>query len=208
MAPAQLSGPVATGFAADGRVQAGRRRKSATWWNGRRMSPVGSKAPPKSRLRSPTCRFSIPPGAAMTGRRKFRPMSCGWPAKPAILTSYWRLIIAPGRRILTSDGSGQSVEHIDAGAAIYDEARHARHRHQYMGHDPGVCLLSFNGPAQMLLGHLAQGLQSIEACVARARRLAHPPSLGIALFACCQFRRFFAAMPPRSLGARKRLIQL
>jgi class 3 adenylate cyclase/predicted ATPase len=81
-----------------------------------------------------------------------------------------------------------SVEHIDAGAAIYDEARHARHRHQYMGHDPGVCLLSFNGPAQMLLGHLAQGLQSIEACVARARRLAHPPSLGIALFACCQFQ--------------------
>jgi hypothetical protein len=64
-----------------------------------------------------------------------------------------------------------SVEHIDAGAAIYDEARHARHRHQYMGHDPGVCLLSFNGPAQMLLGHLAQGLQSIEACATALFRL-------------------------------------
>lgn len=75
-----------------------------------------------------------------------------------------------------------SVEHSDAGAAIYDETRHAWHRHEYMGHDPGVCLLAFNGAARMLLGHPSQALQTIEACVARARRLEHPSSLGIALY--------------------------
>jgi predicted ATPase len=78
-----------------------------------------------------------------------------------------------------------SVDHIDAGALIYDEVRYAHHRHLYLAHDPGVCMQYFKGPAHVLLGHPDQGLRSAEDGVALARRLGHPLSLAIALWGHC-----------------------
>jgi hypothetical protein len=79
-----------------------------------------------------------------------------------------------------------SVDHIDAGALIYDEVRHAHHRHLYLAHDPGVCMQYFKGPAHVLLGHPDQGLRSAEDGVALARRLGYPLSLAIALWGHCR----------------------
>ena len=36
----------------------------------------------------------------------------------------------------------EASEHVDAGARLYDEQRHAHHRYIYMGHDPAVCGLA------------------------------------------------------------------
>jgi predicted ATPase len=47
--------------------------------------------------------------------------------------------------------------HTDAGLNLYDEARHARHRFLYLGHDPAVCALAITSVLQWLLGYPTQG---------------------------------------------------
>lgn len=76
--------------------------------------------------------------------------------------------------------------HADAGLALYDEVRHARHRFLYLGHDPAVCGLSIKSVLQWLLGHPAQGVQSERDAIDLARRLQHAPSLAHALWFVCQ----------------------
>ena len=76
--------------------------------------------------------------------------------------------------------------HIDAGIALYDEVRHARHRYLYLGHDPAVCALSIRSVLQCLLGDPTQGEQSERDAVDLARRLRHAPSLAHALWFVCQ----------------------
>jgi class 3 adenylate cyclase/predicted ATPase len=73
-------------------------------------------------------------------------------------------------------------EHISAGAALYDEARHVHHRHVYLGHDPGVCLLNFDASLRIVLGYPQQALRLAKKGVELARRLGHAPSLGNALW--------------------------
>jgi tetratricopeptide (TPR) repeat protein len=76
--------------------------------------------------------------------------------------------------------------HADAGMGLYDEARHARHRFLYLGHDPAVCALSINSVVQWLLGHPMQGVRLEHDAIDLARRLRHAPSLAHALWFVCQ----------------------
>src|SRR5262249_55578536 len=76
--------------------------------------------------------------------------------------------------------------HADAGLNLYDEARHARHRFLYLGHDPAVCALSIKAVLQWLLGCPTQGLRLESEAIDLARRLQHLPSLAYALWFVCQ----------------------
>jgi len=71
--------------------------------------------------------------------------------------------------------------HVDAGLALYDEARHARHRFLYVDHDPAVCALSIGALLRWLLGYPKQGIRLEYDAIALARRLPHVPSLAVAL---------------------------
>jgi predicted ATPase len=76
--------------------------------------------------------------------------------------------------------------HSDAGLNLYDEARHARHRFVYLGHDPAVCALSITSVLQWLLGYPSQGARLERDAIDLARRLQHAPSLAHALWFVCQ----------------------
>jgi predicted ATPase len=80
----------------------------------------------------------------------------------------------------------ESKAHSEAGGAIYDETAHARHRHVYLGHDPGVCSLHFRALAQGLLGFPERGARLESEGVSLARRLQHPPSLAFSLWLGCE----------------------
>lgn len=79
-------------------------------------------------------------------------------------------------------------EHIEAGLSLYDEQRHAHHRHVYAGHDPAVCALIMSAKA-----HWAFGRSEKATCLARetvllARQMQHAPSLAHALTYACELR--------------------
>jgi predicted ATPase len=76
--------------------------------------------------------------------------------------------------------------HADAGLGLYDEARHAKHRFLYLGHDPAVCALSIRSVLQWALGYPTQGVQSERDAIDLARRLQHVPSLAHAFWFVCQ----------------------
>jgi class 3 adenylate cyclase/tetratricopeptide (TPR) repeat protein len=80
----------------------------------------------------------------------------------------------------------EAKDHADAGMALYDEVRHARHRFLYLGHDPAVCALSIMSVLQWLLGYAAQGMQLECNAIDLARRLHHAPTLAHALWFVCQ----------------------
>ena len=80
----------------------------------------------------------------------------------------------------------QVSDHIDAGAALYDEQRHAHHRHIYLGHDPRVCSLNFGASTQIALGYPDRGLRLVADGLALAQRLEHAPSLGNTLWRACE----------------------
>jgi class 3 adenylate cyclase/tetratricopeptide (TPR) repeat protein len=71
--------------------------------------------------------------------------------------------------------------HVDAGLALYDEARHARHRFLYLDHDPAVCALSIGALLRWLLGYPEQGIRLEHDAIAFARGLQHATSLAGAL---------------------------
>jgi predicted ATPase/class 3 adenylate cyclase len=81
---------------------------------------------------------------------------------------------------------GEAKAHTDAGLNLYDEARHARHRFLYLGHDPAVCALSITSILHWLLGYPTQGAQLERNAIDLARRLQHAPSLAHALWFVCQ----------------------
>jgi class 3 adenylate cyclase/predicted ATPase len=80
----------------------------------------------------------------------------------------------------------ESKAHSEAGLAIYDESAHARHRHIYLGHDPGVCSFHFGALAQGFLGFSERGARLESEGVSLARRLQHPPSLAFSLWKSCE----------------------
>ena len=82
----------------------------------------------------------------------------------------------------------------DAGMALYDEVRHARHRFLYLGHDPAVCALSIKSVLQWLLGYAAQGVQLECNAIDLARRLHHAPTLADALWCAFVRLRLLAGM--------------
>jgi class 3 adenylate cyclase/predicted ATPase len=80
----------------------------------------------------------------------------------------------------------EAREHTKAGAALYDEVRHAHHRRVYLGHDPGVCMLNFSACLETVLGYAVRGYRLAEESVVLARRLGHVPSLANALWHVCE----------------------
>jgi class 3 adenylate cyclase len=79
----------------------------------------------------------------------------------------------------------EASEHIDAGLALYDEERHAHHRHVYLGHDPAVCALACAATVQWPLGYAARATRFADEAVTLARKLRHAPSLTQALLLSC-----------------------
>jgi class 3 adenylate cyclase/predicted ATPase len=80
----------------------------------------------------------------------------------------------------------EAANHIDAGAALYDEERHAHHRHIYLGHDPRVCSMNFGASVQTALGYLDRGRRLVLDGIALSRRLDHAPSRANTLWRACE----------------------
>ena len=76
----------------------------------------------------------------------------------------------------------EAAEHVAAGAALYDAGRHAHHRHLYLGHDPHSCSMNFDASVSFVLGYPDRARRLAFEGIAVARGLAHPPSLGNALW--------------------------
>ena len=72
--------------------------------------------------------------------------------------------------------------HQEQGLRLYDPQRHRAHAALYSGHDPGVCCRSRSGGYLWLLGYPDQAVASSQAALALAQQLAHPLSLGSALY--------------------------
>jgi predicted ATPase len=77
-------------------------------------------------------------------------------------------------------------EHIEVGLSLYDEERHAHHRHVYVGHDPGVCALIMSAKAHWAHGRPEKARYLVGETLALARRLQHAPSLAHALTYACE----------------------
>ena len=80
----------------------------------------------------------------------------------------------------------EAAEHVAAGAALYNAERHAHHRHLYLGHDPRICSMNFGASASVALGYPDRAQRLAIDGIAAARELAHPPSLGNALWRACE----------------------
>jgi predicted ATPase len=81
--------------------------------------------------------------------------------------------------------------HFAQGIALYDRQRHGTHAFRY-GQDPGIFCRSYGAVTLWFLGYLDQALQRTHEALALAQELAHPFSLGNALFFATwvhQFRR-------------------
>jgi predicted ATPase len=74
-----------------------------------------------------------------------------------------------------------SQAHFAQGIALYDPQRHRAHAFRY-GQDPGVVCRAYAGVTLWWLGYPDQALQRSHEVLTLARELAHPVSLGVALF--------------------------
>jgi predicted ATPase len=80
----------------------------------------------------------------------------------------------------------EARQQIDAGLELYNEERHACHRHVYIGHDPAACALSADAVFLVLLGYPAQAAHCEAEAITLARRLRHAPSLAQTLGQVCE----------------------
>jgi predicted ATPase len=71
--------------------------------------------------------------------------------------------------------------HLEQGIALYDPQQHRAHAVRY-GQDPGVVCRAYVGVTLWYLGYPDQALQRSHEALTLARELAHPVSLGYALF--------------------------
>jgi predicted ATPase len=71
--------------------------------------------------------------------------------------------------------------HLEQGIALYDRQQHHAHAFRY-GQDPGVVCRAYAGVTLWYLGYPDQALQRSHEALTLARELAHPISLGTALF--------------------------
>jgi TOMM system kinase/cyclase fusion protein len=81
--------------------------------------------------------------------------------------------------------------HLAQGIALYDPQQHSAHAFLY-GQDPGVACRAYGAATLWWLGYPEQAMQWSDEALALARELAHPFSLGFALFLTAwvpQFRR-------------------
>ena len=101
----------------------------------------------------------------------------------------------------------QTAQHLAAGAALYDEQRHAHHRHVYLGHDPRVCCLNFGASLACALGHFDNAQRMALDGIDIARRLDHAPTLANALWHSCEMF-VMRGDPGAVLGNARDLIDL
>ncbi|HVH74903.1 MAG TPA: AAA family ATPase [Stellaceae bacterium] len=80
----------------------------------------------------------------------------------------------------------EAGEHVAAATELYDEERHAHHRHVYLGHDPGVCRLNFASCLANAQGYPDRARRLAEEGLVLARRLNHAASLANALWRACE----------------------
>jgi tetratricopeptide (TPR) repeat protein len=73
-------------------------------------------------------------------------------------------------------------EHVRRGLELYDRKRHGTHALLYGGHDPAVCGMGQRGIALWMLGYPDQAADSVRQGMTLADDLAHPPSVGHALW--------------------------
>jgi predicted ATPase len=81
-----------------------------------------------------------------------------------------------GRNLFSIGDFASSRSHLEATVALYDPASHGPLIQKAIV-DPHVNSLAFLGNALFCLGFTDQGLTRINAAIAEARRLTHPPSL-------------------------------
>jgi adenylate cyclase len=98
-------------------------------------------------------------------------------------------------------------QHAERGMLLYDPDQHRSLAFLYGGHDPGVCSRWFAAWNFWLLGSPGRARDACNAALALAERLAHPPTIAIALAWACglyHFERDAAATEPYA----RRLIDL
>jgi transcriptional regulator with AAA-type ATPase domain/predicted ATPase len=98
-------------------------------------------------------------------------------------------------------------QHAERGMLLYDPDQHRSLAFLYGGHDPGVCSRWFAAWNFWLLGSPGRARDACNAAIALAERLAHPPTIAIALAWACglyHFERDAAATEPYA----RRLIDL
>jgi predicted ATPase len=85
-------------------------------------------------------------------------------------------------------------EHLEEAIALYDSQRHRSHAFVY-GRDPGVASLVYAAPALWHLGYPDQALRRSDEALALARKIAHPFSLGFALYLAIWLRELRGEWP-------------
>jgi len=85
-----------------------------------------------------------------------------------------------GRNLMFAGRFAPSRSHLEAGLALYDPNSH-RPLARHVGFDLRVGSQAFLGIVLCCLGFSDQALSQSTAAIAEARRLAHPPSLGLSL---------------------------
>src|SRR5262249_618895 len=91
--------------------------------------------------------------------------------------------------------------HQEQGLRLYDPQRHRAHAALYSGHDPGVCCRYRSGASLWLLGYPDQAVASSQAALALAQQLAHPLSLGVALYWAAMLHHMRREAPPTQARA-------
>ncbi|HET8579087.1 MAG TPA: sigma 54-interacting transcriptional regulator [Methylomirabilota bacterium] len=81
-------------------------------------------------------------------------------------------------------------QHAEQGMLLYDPDQHRSLAFLYGGHDPGVCSRWFAAWNFWLLGDSARARDACDAAIALAGRLAHPPTIAIALAWACGLYHF------------------
>ena len=88
-------------------------------------------------------------------------------------------------------------KHVEAGLPLYDKEAHRDHAVLYGGHDPEPCGYVFDALALQVLGRTDSALSQLEQGLARARELAHPPTLIHVFGTCGDF--YFLRREPASI---------
>ena len=115
--------------------------------------------------------------------------------------SAWPTLFAMGR-------VKDAFPHMEAGCALYDPQRHAKHAFLYAGHDPGVCARYHLGVTRWLLGYPDQALADVEQALAAARNT-RPPDDDRDHTVVCQLAQALARRPlTGALANLQRMVDL
>jgi adenylate cyclase len=98
-------------------------------------------------------------------------------------------------------------QHVERGITLYDPDQHRSLAFLYGGHDPGVCCRWFAAWNSWLLGYSLRAHDACNAAIALAERVAHPPTIAIALAWACGLH-YFERDAPATERYAQRLIDL